>query len=48
MQTEKRWLKSVLVAAEKCEFQMPWERGARREEMILRRERQEVPEALSA
>ncbi|MDV7142243.1 hypothetical protein R3X27_06075 [Tropicimonas sp. TH_r6] len=48
MKTEKRWLKSVLIAAEECDFQMPWERGARRDEMILRREQRDAPEALRA
>ncbi|WP_247078608.1 hypothetical protein [Pseudohalocynthiibacter sp. F2068] len=37
MQTEKRWLKSVLKEATVTEVKMPWARGARRGEMIARR-----------
>lgn len=36
--TTRRWMKAVIAVAAKSEVQMPWERGARRAEMIARRE----------
>lgn len=36
--TTRRWMKSLIATAAKAEVQMPWARGARREEMIARRE----------
>lgn len=37
MTKRQRWIKSTIAAAEACTTQMPWERGARRQEMIARR-----------
>jgi hypothetical protein len=37
MKTKQRWLNAVIAEADKCDTQMPWERGARRKEMIARR-----------
>ncbi|MHA6325375.1 hypothetical protein [Roseivivax sp. CAU 1753] len=34
---QRRFIKSVLKAAEECETQMPWQRGSRRAAMIDRR-----------
>lgn len=36
--TTRRWMKSMIATAAQTEVQMPWERGARRAEMIARRE----------
>ncbi len=48
MKETARWLESVMEASEKCDIRMPWERGARRKEMIARREGRDAPERLSA
>lgn len=48
MTKTRRWMASVLMAAEETEIRMPWERGAPRELMIARRNQPEEPEALSA
>ena len=49
MQTKKRWLQSVIKASETVDTQMPWERGARREEFIARRTAKiDEPQRLSA
>lgn len=37
MTKNQRWVKSTIAAAEACNTKMPWERGARRQEMIARR-----------
>ncbi len=37
MASTKRWIDKTIAAANKCETKMPWERGARRQEMIARR-----------
>lgn len=34
----RRWMKTVLTEAAICTVQMPWARGARRDEMIARSE----------
>lgn len=33
----KRWIGNMIKATEKLDVKMPWERGARRAEMIRRR-----------
>jgi hypothetical protein len=33
----RRWMQTVLAEAKDCTVQMPWARGARREEMLARR-----------
>ncbi|WP_156461377.1 hypothetical protein [Aliiruegeria sabulilitoris] len=48
MNTERRWLESVLKAVEDTTVVMPWARGARRKEMIARRIELEEPDVLSA
>ncbi|QFS81923.1 hypothetical protein FIU97_03955 [Roseivivax sp. THAF40] len=35
---QRRFIKSVLKAAEECDTQMPWQRGSRRAAMIARRD----------
>ena len=37
MGSSKRWIDKTTEEANKCEAKMPWERGARRQEMIARR-----------
>ncbi len=37
MKTKTRWMTNMIAEAEACTTQMPWERGARRQEMISRR-----------
>ena len=37
MGSSKRWIDKTIEEANKCETQMPWERGARRQAMIARR-----------
>lgn len=37
MGSSKRWIKNTTEQAGKCETQMPWERGLRRQAMIARR-----------
>ncbi len=32
-----RWMRNTIKEAEACTTKMPWERGARRQEMIARR-----------
>ena len=39
---QRRFIASVLKAAEECDTQMPWARGRRRAEMIARRETKSV------
>ena len=41
----KRWITKTISAAETCETKLPWERGARRQEMIARRLERETPAA---
>ncbi|SDK21886.1 hypothetical protein [Aliiruegeria lutimaris] len=48
MNNERRWLESVLKAAEESTVVMPWARGTRRKEMISRRIEMEEPDVLSA
>ena len=38
MQKNRRWMVAAIETASKSTVQMPWERGARREAMIARRE----------
>lgn len=40
MRKERRWMTSVLKEAAKSKIEMPWARGARRQEMIAKREGQ--------
>ena len=45
----RRWMTSVIAQAAKAEVQMPWARGERRAEMIVRREtRAAAPRVLRA
>lgn len=37
MKTERRWMKTLLAEAAACKTRMPWERGLRREALIIRR-----------
>ena len=37
MTRQPRWIKKTIDAAENCNVQMPWERGARRQAMIANR-----------
>ena len=37
MKTERRWMKTLLAEAAVCKIRMPWERGLRREALIVRR-----------
>ncbi|MBI1417827.1 MAG: hypothetical protein GC146_11440 [Limimaricola sp.] len=37
MKTDKRWMTATIAAAEICEVQMPWSRGARRAALIAAR-----------
>lgn len=37
MGSSKRWIDTTIEEANKCETQMPWERGLRRQAMISRR-----------
>lgn len=37
MKTKHRWLNAVIAEADNCDTQMPWARGARRNDMIARR-----------
>ena len=55
MQKNRRWMVAAIETASKSTVQMPWERGARREAMIARREAAaasnaapKAPRALSA
>lgn len=51
MTKKARWIKSVIVAANETTHAMPWERGARRAQMIARRRAQStraLPYARSA
>lgn len=36
--TNRRWMQTALATAAKSEQRMPWERGARRAEMLARRD----------
>lgn len=45
---EKRWMTNLLAEAAKCDAQMPWARGARRQAMIARRKAAEALEAKAA
>ena len=40
MQIKKRWIASVVDTAGKSNKPLPWERGARRTEMIMRRKQE--------
>ncbi len=42
----RRWMKSALAEATKCEVAMPWARGPRRAEMLARRA-QTAPRAIA-
>lgn len=42
MTAQKRWIKSTIAAADECTHAMPWQRGARRAEMIARRKAKEA------
>ncbi|WP_201455698.1 hypothetical protein [Tropicimonas marinistellae] len=49
MPHKRRWIASVIAAAEALDAHLPWERGARREEWIARRNgARALPQALSA
>lgn len=37
MTHKKRWIESTIQAAQTCTHPMPWQRGARRAQMIARR-----------
>lgn len=37
MNTQKRWIKNTIAAADACATKMPWERGLRRQAFIARR-----------
>ena len=37
MASTQRWIDKTIDEANKCETKLPWERGARRQEMIARR-----------
>ncbi len=37
MAATKHWIAQTIEQADKCDTKMPWERGARRQEMISRR-----------
>lgn len=39
---EKRWMTNLMTEVAKCDTQMPWTRGARRQEMIARRKAAEA------
>ena len=41
MRKERRWMTSVLKEAAKSKIDMPWARGARRQEMITKRDGQD-------
>jgi len=43
MKTETRWITATIAAAETCEVQMPWARGARRAAFIAARRAAEAP-----
>ncbi len=45
---EQRWMTNLLAEASKCDVQMPWTRGARRQAMIARRKAAEALEARAA
>lgn len=41
--TKLRWLKTIIAAAETEEVSLPWERGARRDDLIIRRKAASAP-----
>jgi hypothetical protein len=41
MRKERRWMTSVLKEAAKSKIEMPWARGARRQEMTAKRDAQD-------
>jgi len=43
-----RWMTNLMTEVEKCDTQMPWERGARRQAFIARRKAAEEAEQLQA
>ncbi|WIV50364.1 hypothetical protein QQG91_11900 [Marivivens sp. LCG002] len=45
---EKRWMTNLMAEVAKCDTQMPWARGARRQEMIARRKAAETAQAKAA
>lgn len=45
---EKRWMTNLMTEVAKCDTQMPWARGARRQAMITRRKAAEATKAKSA
>lgn len=42
MQTDRRWMNSLIDEAASCHARMPWERGLRRQAMISRRKATEA------
>ena len=41
MTIKKRWIEAIVQTAEKMDKDMPWTRGARRQDMIAKRKGQE-------
>jgi len=48
MRKERRWMTSVLKEAAKSKIEMPWARGARRQETIAKRSGQDQPRQTKA
>lgn len=45
MKIKTRWIEGIKAEADNCTVRMPWERGARRGEMIARRQERAAREA---
>ncbi|MEM1073035.1 MAG: hypothetical protein AAF665_06265 [Pseudomonadota bacterium] len=48
MKNKNRFIQSIIATSEKTDAQMPWARGKRRQEFILKRSKQAKTERRSA